>query len=239
MYIIGDVHGCINTLKQLVQSLRTNAKIVFVGDLVDRGDSKAVIQFVRENNYDCVLGNHEVEMAKTIPELLKSKYDWETFTYYADYGGKETLQSYGINSKEDITSAKLDILNNDIAWIKSLPLYLEYKDIKDEQGRYLVVSHASINEYWHYRNTDMSNAQYGQFQKHTINNRDTIRINDIKEIYNVFGHTPRYEPLIEEHYAMIDTGCFYKKAKDMYATLSALEFPSKKVFQTKNIEDES
>lgn len=234
MFVIGDVHGCINTLKQLVLSLPKNAKIAFVGDLVDRGlNTKEVIKFVRENNYDCVLGNHEVEMAKTLPVLLHSDEDWETFTYYSDYGGKQTLQSYGINSKADITSEKLEVLNNDIGWIKSLPLYLEYRDIKDEQGRYLVVSHASINKYWDQRKQDMKK----DFQEYTLSNRNTVGINDIKEIYNVFGHTPRNEPLIEKHYAMIDTGCFYKKAEGMYGRLTAFEFPSKKVFIEKNAYD--
>ena len=36
-YIIGDVHGYYNTLMQLVVKLPSDAKLIFVGDLIDRG----------------------------------------------------------------------------------------------------------------------------------------------------------------------------------------------------------
>ena len=59
-YIIGDVHGEFDSLKALKDKLPQNANLVFVGDLVDRGKkSKEVIDFVKDNNYLCVLGNHE------------------------------------------------------------------------------------------------------------------------------------------------------------------------------------
>ena len=59
-YIIGDVHGNFQTLKALISKLPKNSEIIFVGDLVDRGlNSKEVIEFIRINNYKCVLGNHE------------------------------------------------------------------------------------------------------------------------------------------------------------------------------------
>ena len=60
IYIIGDVHGCIKTLKALISQLPQNAQIVFTGDLIDRGRySKDVIEFVRINNYKCIIDNHE------------------------------------------------------------------------------------------------------------------------------------------------------------------------------------
>ncbi|MCT7603919.1 metallophosphoesterase [Aliarcobacter butzleri] len=62
IYIIGDVHGCYKSLIALIDKLpnKEKSKICFVGDLVDRGMySYEVVKFVMENNYDCVLGNHE------------------------------------------------------------------------------------------------------------------------------------------------------------------------------------
>jgi len=44
MWCIGDVHGCIFTLEKLVNKLPKNSKLIFVGDLVDRGNfAKEVI----------------------------------------------------------------------------------------------------------------------------------------------------------------------------------------------------
>ena len=41
-YIIGDVHGCYDTLMALIAKLPEDAEIVFVGDLIDRGKNRIV-----------------------------------------------------------------------------------------------------------------------------------------------------------------------------------------------------
>ena len=49
IYIIGDVHGCYKSLLALIEQFpnKQNSKIVFVGDLVDRGnDSYNVVQII-------------------------------------------------------------------------------------------------------------------------------------------------------------------------------------------------
>ena len=49
IYIIGDVHGCYKSLLALIEQFpnKQNSKIVFVGDLVDRGnDSYNVVKFI-------------------------------------------------------------------------------------------------------------------------------------------------------------------------------------------------
>ena len=59
-YVIGDVHGHYKTLLALTEKLPQNAKLIFVGDLIDRGpQSMEVVKFVRESGYLCVMGNHE------------------------------------------------------------------------------------------------------------------------------------------------------------------------------------
>jgi diadenosine tetraphosphatase ApaH/serine/threonine PP2A family protein phosphatase len=63
--IVGDVHGMFNELWKLFGILvKPDDKVVFVGDLVDKGpDSARVVQFVREmsRTHDITLveGNHE------------------------------------------------------------------------------------------------------------------------------------------------------------------------------------
>ncbi len=73
--IIGDIHGEIDALNQLLNRLGydeygyhpDNRKLIFVGDLCDRGpDSLAVIRRVKilieEKNAQCVIGNHELNL---------------------------------------------------------------------------------------------------------------------------------------------------------------------------------
>lgn len=60
--VIGDVHGCIEELDELLRIVqhRPSDRLVFAGDLVDRGpDSIGVIRRVRELRAACVMGNHD------------------------------------------------------------------------------------------------------------------------------------------------------------------------------------
>ncbi|MEA3522698.1 MAG: metallophosphoesterase, partial [Campylobacterota bacterium] len=99
-YVIGDVHGYYKTLLALVDKLPHDVKLVFVGDLIDRGrESAEVVKFVRENSHLCVMGNHE-DMMVGYGALLVKAYENEKplsmyNTWYSN-GGVDTLRSYEI-----------------------------------------------------------------------------------------------------------------------------------------------
>ena len=60
--VIGDVHGCLAELEDLLAAVAPGPsdRVVFLGDLLDRGpDPVGVLRRVRELGADCVLGNHE------------------------------------------------------------------------------------------------------------------------------------------------------------------------------------
>ncbi len=66
-YAIGDVHGCLDGLKQLLKTINyqpDHDKLLFAGDLVGRGpESYETIKFVKQlNNCHIVLGNHEIHL---------------------------------------------------------------------------------------------------------------------------------------------------------------------------------
>lgn len=63
--LIGDVHGCVAELGDLLAKLGPAAddRVVFVGDLVARGpDTRAVLRLVREIGGLSVRGNHEEKL---------------------------------------------------------------------------------------------------------------------------------------------------------------------------------
>jgi bis(5'-nucleosyl)-tetraphosphatase (symmetrical) len=59
-FVIGDVHGCLEELDELLALIGSGPRIVFVGDLMDRGpDPVGVVRRVRELGAACVMGNHD------------------------------------------------------------------------------------------------------------------------------------------------------------------------------------
>jgi bis(5'-nucleosyl)-tetraphosphatase (symmetrical) len=60
--IIGDVHGCIDELQQLLEKLHfsPNERLIFTGDLVDRGpDTISVVELAQSLNAKVAIGNHD------------------------------------------------------------------------------------------------------------------------------------------------------------------------------------
>ena len=77
--VIGDVHGCLGELTRLLATLgydesngfrhAERRRVVFVGDLVDRGPSsvgclRLAMRMIAEGNALCVPGNHEAKLAR-------------------------------------------------------------------------------------------------------------------------------------------------------------------------------
>jgi hypothetical protein len=59
---IGDVHGCLVELEELLDKLCLDERdeVIFVGDLLDKGPyGPTCVDLVRCGKYKCVLGNHE------------------------------------------------------------------------------------------------------------------------------------------------------------------------------------
>ena len=111
VYAIGDIHGEIAALEQLLETIAAHARtlpasqpiLIFLGDYVDRGrDSRSVIERLSRNaipGFSCrfLLGNHEAAMLEFLHNPIKGA-PWLSF------GGIETLASYGIRTSVGITS---------------------------------------------------------------------------------------------------------------------------------------
>ena len=220
-YVIGDVHGNYELLMELESQLLSDAELIFVGDLIDRGlNSKDVISFIRENSCLCVRGNHDEYMVK---QLFKTPSQWEEdldFYEWLESGGIMTLLSYGISGEyaDFFTNPenRNHIFFNDAKWLSALPYYIEL-DSPTINGRKIVISHSSIGNRWNERNQN-------SFKNYVTNNR-TKPVN-VEGIYNIYGHTPSENVKVGEYSASIDTGAYYSKK------LSALEIPTLKIITT-------
>ncbi len=213
-YVIGDVHGHFETLKALVDELPTEATLVFVGDLVDRGKQSAqVVKFVKDGGHLCVMGNHEEAMCVygfNIVQAYENSVPLPLHNIWFSNGGVATLLSYGLVQLKEGKPAKVEnyrealkAFKEDIAWMEKLPLYLEFPVIH-ASGKPVVVSHAPIGTVWGMRHM---NAMYDTFFRTAMSSRREPD-SDTK-IFNIFGHTPVQNGVkIREHFANIDTGCY-------------------------------
>lgn len=219
--VIGDVHGCPKTLAALLAKLPPGIPITFAADLIDRGpDSRRVVQMVIDGGHDCVKGNHEDMMVEYEDDKDPNK---DRTSLFASNGGLRTIQSYALFPDDFKFHAD---------WMRTLPLYIEYKDVVREDGRYLVVSHSAVGPVWKHRNNP---EKAKLFEENVLWERN--RFLDQSEIYNVFGHTPQESPRIKSFYANIDTGaCFFRDYSEMYGVLTALQFPEMIVYQQPYIE---
>lgn len=249
--VIGDVHGCFKTAKALVKTIQENhpdTTICFAGDLIDRGpDSRGLVQWVMDNGFDCVQGNHEQMMV-----------DWNgkmSDMLWIGNGGDVTLDSYydkpsdtdedgeyqpGMYLKGDFDA---ETFKNHQLWMNNLPILIHYPDCKNPDGRELVVSHSICHNYWKAIHGD-DTARAEQAYAMVAWNRNFHNIKD-QGFYNVIGHTPLdYGPKIKKPYANIDTGCFigykgWKKFKKPdNGCLTALHVPTGTIYSQECLDDE-
>lgn len=107
-YAIGDIHGRLDLLDELLSHIEADARgrppvdtyVVFLGDLIDRGpDSAGVVERLR--TYSplfakpiFIIGNHEEVLLRVLDGEAQVFKDWLSF------GGAECVRSYGLNPKE-------------------------------------------------------------------------------------------------------------------------------------------
>ena len=92
-YAIGDIHGCLKTLKVLLKTLnlKENDELIFLGDYIDRGpDSKGVLDLLMGlKNARFLMGNHEDLMLAAIQDK-----DLDSIECWYLNGGTETKRSF-------------------------------------------------------------------------------------------------------------------------------------------------
>jgi serine/threonine protein phosphatase 1 len=117
-YVVGDVHGRLDLLDQLLEKIEEDlaerpsrrASIVFVGDLIDRGpDSAGVVERLRTYRHPLLnpvflLGNHEEVLLRILAGESHLIDKWRRF------GGRECLESYGADRQEFARMEERDAL---------------------------------------------------------------------------------------------------------------------------------
>lgn len=228
--IIGDVHGCISELIMLLEKLgykinkendsykitSNGRKLLFVGDLVDRGpDSvevlRLVMEMVKTNIALCVPGNHDAKLMRK----LKGR------DVKLNHGLAETIAQLEKESPEFREKVKTFIDN----------LISHYVFDKGN----LVISHAGIKENMQGRGSKTIRAfcLYGETTGETdefgLPVRHNWAINYNGKSTVVYGHTPVVQPEWLNNTLNIDTGCVFG------GKLTALRYPEKELISIKSL----
>jgi serine/threonine protein phosphatase 1 len=128
--VIGDIHGCFYTLKELVNQIRVRypgIPLFSVGDLVDRGNfSYEVMNFVISHNIRFTPGNHDYMFYHFIKEPASSI--GRAWLYN---GSEATIKSY--DNRMQYISDHLDAIVN-------APLFINLNDC--------FISHAGISSFY-------------------------------------------------------------------------------------------
>lgn len=183
--VIGDIHGCVKTLKAIYKKLiNVTGEIYTVGDLIDRGpSSKSVVQFCIDKNIRFTRGNHEDMLMDAMEHTSESKI----ITHYRN-GGSKTAKSYINKTSVDYYSEYFEAVKSmgHYDFFKHLPLTYEFPKV--------VISHAGIVE---------------GGDRETILWNKTIELQQLDKL-QIIGHTPYRDYLYyEDYFINIDTGCVY------------------------------
>lgn len=139
LIVIGDVHGNLKALNELVSLVRDKwpeVPIVLTGDVCDRGpDTRGVIQYCIDLGLLSVLGNHDQWLKKA---MLSGQVDPDWMC--EQNGGMATLYSY--IGPTDRTIARFPVEH--VRWVATLPLVLRFPEVRVE-GREVVVTHAPLD----------------------------------------------------------------------------------------------
>lgn len=198
---IGDIHGCLDPLKKLVEQLPREDELVFLGDYVDRGPQSAqvidyMIELTKIRACRFLMGNHEVLMVKAIQ-------DDKAIPLWLYNGGDATLKSYGLSAGDWVDSKdRSALLPGFMDFFRTLSFYHE-----DDSAIYV---HAGI---------DISIEKLAEQDSEVLLwIRDKFFRNSAKWRGKpvVFGHTPTRTMGLDPGsifkmgaFYGIDTGCVY------------------------------
>ncbi len=209
VYAIGDVHGRNDLLQSLLDQIAhddtargaAETQIIFLGDLVDRGDDSAgVIETAMAlktsgRSIRFLLGNHEEVFLKAC-----RKRDLKTLRFFLKIGGDATLQSYPIPRSEYLTLTLQELADRLPSLIPEAHLaFLENFEDQIIIGDYVFV-HAGIRP-----GVPLSEQKRNDMR--WIREEFTDHRGDLEKVV-VYGHTIYTE--IEERGSRIgiDTGAF-------------------------------
>ena len=224
---VGDIHGCLSTLKALIAKAGPVDSIISVGDLIDRGpDSLEVIKYCIENNIQVCLGNHEQMAIEALKAYLGPDYPFKRM----DLLDSDWIANGGRRVFDDASKEDLQFM---VDYFQTLPIYIKTDYTHNDLP--VVVSHTALNMY-HYNILDSDPAELLRMSTSLVWSRTQATSQAAVKFFSIYGHTPtdclgtpNAKPHITSTGINLDTGCCYD-SKDR-GKLTAVLLPSMEIIQ--------
>ena len=205
IYAVGDTHGCLSQLRHLHDTILDDGAtiqgrklIVMLGDYVDRGPESAdTLDFLLEpmgGDFQriCLCGNHD--------DMMLAHVDDPQISSWLEYGGLETLTSYGIDAqayrdasiRQRKSLVESYIPQPHLDFLAALPVLLSVPGV--------LFSHTGIRP-------DLPIEDHADADlMWPVHDYDASAYAGLPLV--VHGHTPVPTPILAAHRICVDTGCF-------------------------------
>jgi len=225
-YAVGDVHGCLDKVLRLLDSLNYDPaqdRLIFLGDYIDRGpNSKGVLDLLMQLQHEnaaniFLMGNHEDNFLTYLQACLEGQqgHYGRRAPFFAG-GGIATLASYAPGLRDP----------DEGQWVDTVPLehrqFLAQLSLYWTDDAYIAV-HAGVRP----------GIPLASQDKH-----DLLRIRGPFLQYAhglgkwvIFGHTPFPQVFWDVDKIGIDTGACYQA--EGYGKLTALCLQTREIVQVK------
>lgn len=231
--VVGDVHGCITTLKKLYYTCRDKYLIhrfIFLGDIVDRGFySREVVEFLMDRQGDTLMtflkGNHE----DLLINAVENQGRYPDFIWHERVGLNTVASFMKISVEEAAKKSHWEIAPYFLPYMEFFNSFQEYY-IEETKKHKFLFSHAGpafqnklpneqyllCNEeekrrhypfLWHKNTKDFKNKYYDYI---IVNGHDAV-VNKISSKNDLHKAAPSiYKDKNNEVISInIDTGCCY------------------------------
>lgn len=214
-YAVGDIHGCLKTLKSLLFNIIDIKKydtVYFLGDYIDRGPRiKETIDFFINSvnkgwDFRFLMGNHEYMMINE-----NNMYD-----LWIGYHGISTLESFKIKHYDQLEKKYRNFLEN---------LHYFFKLEK------FILVHGSINTSSHFPMTNYDEMIWSRNYDIDISRLEGRRL--------IVGHSPKtineIIASLDKNVIFLDGGCVYRDRLNL-GNLCGINIDTLELFVQKNID---
>ena len=180
-YVSSDWHGVAEIADKILEYLKPEDELYFLGDAIDRGPNGMYImhKLLQDPRVTYLKGNHEDLMLMCVPDFIEGHFEYAVGWY--QNGGEVTWK----------TLEKMDDRSK-LWFCKKVYDMPERLDITNTKGQHIILSHAGCDPWIDDATARMWGIKdrYIWDRKHIHSSSEDFKQEEWKDTYVIHGHTP-------------------------------------------------